>query len=95
MTSAPSIRKQRKQAEREARRATRGRGRPPLLKAALVLLALALVIGTTFAVRTWFEDPLTRGREALAAGNFRAARVDLMNAVAALPVPPAFAVCGC
>lgn len=85
MTSAPSIRKQRKQAEREARRAVRGRGRPPLLKAALVLLVLALVIGTTLAVRTWLQDPLTRGREALAAGNFRAARVDLMNAVAARP----------
>lgn len=85
MTSAPSIRKQRKLAEKQARREQRGGRRPPLLTALYGLLAVTLIVAAVLGVRAWLSDPEERGREALAAGNFRAARVDLMNAVASRP----------
>lgn len=85
MTSAPSIRKQRKLAEQAARREARGGRRSPLLIAVIVLLGLGLVIGTLLGVRALLADPLARGREALAQGNYRAARIDLMNAVTKTP----------
>ena len=85
MTSAPSIRKQRKQEERAAARAARAGRKSPLARIVLALLAVAAVIGAVVAVRGYLADPLARGREALALGNFRAARIDLMNAVTQSP----------
>ena len=85
MISAPSIRKQRREAERAARRAARGGRRAPIVTALLLLVAAGVLIGSILAVRAWLVDPLARGRDALAAGNYRSARVDLMNAVTAQP----------
>jgi len=89
MVSAPSIRKQRREAERaaakEARRAALGGRRPPLVKAALALGILLAIVAAVMGVRAWLSDPLARGRDALAAGNYRSARIDLMNAVAKAP----------
>lgn len=85
MTSAPSTRKQRKLAEKEARRARLGGRRPPLLTALYALLAVGLIVAAVLGVRAWLSDPEVRGREALVAGNFRSARIDLMNVVAARP----------
>lgn len=85
MTSAPSVRKQRRLAARDAQRSAGGKRRAPLVKAVLLLLVVALIAGLALGARAWFADPLARGRAALAEGNFRAARVDLMTAVAAQP----------
>lgn len=96
MVSAPSVRRLRRQASVEARRerraaarAARG-GRPaPITLIALGLLALALLALGGVAVDRWMTDPLARGREALEQRDWRAARVDLLTAVAQAPREPA------
>lgn len=99
MIAPPSVRQKRraeaKQAALVAAREWRahstdmvviGRRRlPPIVLIGLAIMVVLLIIGTVAAVGAWMVDPLARGREALAAGNYRAARVDLMNAVAAKP----------
>lgn len=89
MASAPSVRKARRAAEREARRAAfAARGgwkRSPLLLGLAALALLFGVVGTGMAVRSWLTDPWERGQAAMAAGDYRAARVDLLNAVEAAP----------
>ncbi len=89
MASAPSIRKQRRAAARAAQReAFRARGgwkRSPLLLGLGALALLLLVVGSGLALRSWLTDPWERGQAAMAAGDYRSARVDLLNAVDAAP----------
>ena len=92
MASAPSVRKQRRAAAREARRAAfAARGgwkRSPLALGLAALALLLIVVGAGMAVRSWLTDPWARGQTALAAGDYRSARVDLLNAVEAAPQDP-------
>lgn len=89
MVSAPSIRKQKRDAARvAAKTAARERrgGRPALI--VLIggaVMAIVLLVTLIMGVRSWMADPLERGRAAMAAGNFRAARVDLTVAATANP----------
>ncbi len=89
MVSAPSTRRKRREAERTVQReafvARGGWKRSPLILALIAASVLVGVIGAGLAVRTWLTDPLQRGRAAMAAGDWRAARVDMLNAVAAAP----------
>ncbi|MFM6852890.1 MAG: hypothetical protein ACKOUM_02275, partial [Sphingopyxis sp.] len=89
MVSAPSIRKQRRAQAQQERRAARGGRRAPIITALLVAGAVGALAVGAMAVRAWTSDPLARGREALDAGNYRAARIDLMNAVASAPADSA------
>ena len=94
MVSAPSLRKKWRREAATARRAERianGQGRLlPMEKLLLRGLTLAVLLAIAFAVHLWLVDPLARGRAAMAAGDYRAARIDLINALeadpAALPV---------
>lgn len=85
MVSAPSVRKQRRESIKAERRQARG-GRPAPIVYALIAIAIigALILGA-FGLRAWLTDPLARGRESLAAGDARAARIDLMAAATAAP----------
>ncbi|MCU0729509.1 MAG: tetratricopeptide repeat protein [Sphingopyxis sp.] len=89
MVSAPSTRKKRREAEklarREQRRAELNGRMAPITKFAIAAGLLFTVIIGVLGVRAWLADPLARGREALAAGNYRTARVDLMTAADAAP----------
>jgi tetratricopeptide (TPR) repeat protein len=77
MHSAPSVRKQRRQAERAARRGQSAAFRRLLLRVLAAAVLLGLLAVAVLAFRAWTTDPLARGREALAVGDDRAARVDL------------------
>ncbi len=89
MASAPSVRKQqraqRRAEEKAARAQQRGARRAPIVWIGGALIAVLAVVAVAMALRAWFADPLERGRAAMAAGNFRSARVDLMNAASAHP----------
>ncbi len=89
MASAPSIRKARRAAERDAKRqAFRARGgwkRSPLALGIGALALLLGIIGAGMAVRSFTADPWARGQAAMAAGDYRSARVDLLNAIEAAP----------
>ena len=84
MASAPpSVRKIRRAAQR-------GQGgdrlwRSPLVRGLLVAAALAVVVLTVTVLRSAFTDPLERGRAALAAGDYRSARVDFIAVLADAP----------
>lgn len=84
MVSAPSVRKRRR-AEAQAARGSRRQRWAPLLRIAVAALSLLVVIGAVMAVRSALADPQARGREALVAGDYRSARVDLTSVVAAEP----------
>lgn len=85
MVSAPSTRKRRRAEAAAARRAARG-GRPaPIVLAVLALGVLAVLVLGALGLRAWLADPLTRGQQAMEMRDWRAARVDLMNAVAEAP----------
>lgn len=81
----PSIRRKRRAEAAAARRAA-WRALPwyrrPLLLALAVIGTLLFAFAVVRGVQLWFADPLARGREAYAAGDYRAARVDLTAAVA-------------
>ncbi|MEQ1689037.1 MAG: tetratricopeptide repeat protein, partial [Sphingopyxis sp.] len=99
MASAPSVRKQRRDAARavartQAReaRAARG-GRPaPIVLIGGGLAAVLLLFAAVTVVRAWLVDPLTRARASYAAGNYRAARVDLTAAAMEHPDDPAIRI---
>ena len=84
MASAPpSVRKQRRSAQR-----AQGGGRlwrSPLLRVLLALSAVALVVIVAASVRNALADPLERGRSALAAGDYRSAQVDFLAVLDARP----------
>jgi tetratricopeptide (TPR) repeat protein len=85
MVSAPSVRRARRQEERAQRRAqarARRRGPAPIVLLLAALALAGLLAGGVWAVRAWFADPLARGRAALASGDYRAARVDLLTVLA-------------
>lgn len=81
----PSTRRKRKAEAAAARRAAL-RALPwyrrPLLLAFAVIATLLLAFAAVRGVQLWFADPLSRGREAYAAGDYRSARVDLTAAIA-------------
>ena len=87
MVSAPSVRKQRRAAAKAVDRADlrlRRGGRPaPIIWIGGIIVAVVVVVSAILAVRAWLVDPVERGRAEMAAGNYRAARIDLMNAVEA------------
>lgn len=89
MVSAPSIRKQRRAAQREARRAAfAARGgwrRSPLALGAAALLVLLAIVGAGLVLRSALADPWARGQTSMASGDYASARVDLLNAVAESP----------
>ena len=92
MVSAPSIRKHRRREAKAAAAAARlaaggadRRRAPPLLIIAAAALAVVLVIGAVLATRAVLADPLARGRHELAAGQYRAARVDFQSVLAQQP----------
>ena len=88
MVSAPSVRRARKAAQKaEGRRY--GHARAPIMRIVGALAVLAVVVLAVLALRAWMTDPLARGRAALAEGNARAARIDLMNAASDKPDDPA------
>ena len=85
MGSAPSIRRQRRELIKAERRDARG-GRPaPIVYALIGIAIVGVVVLAALALRAWLTDPLTRGREALATGDARAASIDLRAAAAATP----------
>ena len=81
----PSTRRKRRAEAAAARRAAL-RALPwyrrPLLLALAVIATLLLAFAMVRGVQLWFADPLARGREAYAAGDYRSARVDLTAAIA-------------
>ncbi len=81
----PSTRRKRRAEAATARRAAL-RALPwyrrPLLLAIAVIATLLLAFAVVRGVQLWFADPLSRGREAYAAGDYRSARVDLTAAIA-------------
>lgn len=85
MLSAPSVRKQRRQAERAARRGQSAAFRALLLRLLAAAALLGLLAIAALAFRAWTTDPLARGRAALAVGDDRAARVDLTAVLADNP----------
>ncbi len=89
MVSAPSVRKKRRDATVDARRAALGmayrRRRAPLIVTLTAIAAVLLLIGGLLGARAWFADPLARGRAALSTGDYRAARIDLMNVLVDAP----------
>jgi cellulose synthase operon protein C len=89
MASAPpSTRKARKAAERAARRQSLGpvrKRRAPIVLAALLLMLIALLALGVMAVRSALTNPVERGREALAEGDYRSARVDFTAVLAEYP----------
>ncbi len=89
MVSAPSVRKQRrmnaKTAGQQARRQRRSGRLPPIVWIIGAVMGVALMVGAVIGIQSWLTDPLERGRASMAAGNFRAARVDLMNAASRQP----------
>ena len=88
MGSAPSIRRQRRELIKAERRDARG-GRPaPIVYALIGIATVGAVVLAALALRAWLTDPLVRGREALAAGDARAASIDLRAAAAAAPDDP-------
>ncbi len=87
MASAPpSIRKARKAAERAASRDGGAlRRRAPLLLALLGIMAIGSLVGGITLVRAALTNPVERGMAALAAGDYRSARVDFMAVLAEYP----------
>ncbi|MEQ1508956.1 MAG: tetratricopeptide repeat protein [Sphingopyxis sp.] len=89
MVSAPSIRKQRREAARAAAKVSarerRGGKLPPIVLIGGAIMAFVLLVSAIYAVRAWMVDPLARGRASFAAGNYRAARVDLTVAASEKP----------
>jgi cellulose synthase operon protein C len=89
MVSAPSVRRKRREAKRaEKREAFVARGgwkRSPLLLGLIALAVLVGVVGAVLAVQRLLTDPWQRGQAAMAAGDYRSARVDLLNAVEQQP----------
>lgn len=85
MASAPpSQRKARKLAARAVRPGG-GRRRAPLLVALAAMAAVALVVGGVMAGRAALTNPAERGAVALAAGDYRSARVDFTAVLAEYP----------
>ncbi len=87
MASAPpSTRKARKAAERAAALGVGGRRRrAPLLLALLTLIALGSLVGGVMVLRAALTNPVERGTAALAAGDYRSARVDFTAVLSEYP----------
>ncbi|MEQ1726049.1 MAG: tetratricopeptide repeat protein [Sphingopyxis sp.] len=99
MVSAPSVRKQRRDAARATAmaaardaRAARGGWPAPIVLIGGGLAAVLLLVAAITAVRAWLVDPLERGRASYAAGNYRAARIDLTAAAMERPDDPAIRI---
>jgi cellulose synthase operon protein C len=89
MVSAPSVRKARKEAASARRRQAIGaayrRRRAPIMIVLTIVAVVVALVGGALAVRAWLTDPLQRGRAALAAQDYRAARIDFMTALEQRP----------
>lgn len=93
MVSAPPSTRRKRKAEAAAARRAALRALPwyrrPLLLALAVIGTLLLALAAVRGAQQWLADPLARGREAYATGDYRSARVDLTAAIAERETPAA------